>query len=165
MSVEISKVDTILEKFIIDQPADSARGLIPSLLEIQNQFHYLPKEAIERVAERMQVPKIQVYQVAEFYKAFSLEPRGEHLVTVCLGTACHVRGSDRLIDQVGRFLNVEPGKTTADMRFTLEGVNCLGACALGPVMVVDGRVYGTMSASKVEKVLKKYMDQEVAADE
>lgn len=165
MSVDISKVDTILEKFILDQPAESNRGLIPSLLEIQNQFHYLPQEAIERVAERMQIPKIQVYQVASFYKAFSLEPRGKHLITVCLGTACHVRGADRLIDQVSRILEVEPGKTTKDIQFTLEAVNCLGACALGPVMVVDDKVYGTMSPNKVEKVLKKYMDQEVAADE
>lgn len=156
MAVEISKVDTILERHSM-QP----RGLIPSLLEIQNEYHYLPPDALQRVSERMVIPMIQVYQVASFYKAFSLKPRGKQLITVCLGTACHVRGGDRLIDQVGRLLNIQAGETTKDMQFTLEAVNCLGCCALGPVMVLDGKYYGSMAASKVEKVLEKFMKQEV----
>lgn len=155
MVIEISKVDTILEKHGL-QP----RGLIPSLLDIQKVYHYLPAEALERVSQRMALPMIQVYQVASFYKAFSLEPRGKHIITVCVGTACHVRGAERLIDQVERVLAIGPGQTTKDYQFTLEAVNCLGTCALGPVMVVDGKYYGNMVASKVERVIQSYMESE-----
>ena len=160
MAVELSKVDAILEKHGLEN-----RALIPSLLDIQKEYYYLPPEALKRVAERMAMPMIQVYQVASFYKAFSLEPRGKHLVTVCLGTACHVRGGVRLIEQVGRLLEIDPGKTTSDQQFTLEAVNCLGCCALGPVMVVDGKYFGSMSASKVERVLKQYsVEKEATAN-
>jgi NADH-quinone oxidoreductase subunit E len=159
MDVEIKEIDTILDKYGQEQ-----RWLIPSLLEIQKVYNYLPPEALERVSERMNIPSIQVFQVASFYKAFSLEPRGRHIVTVCLGTACHVRGADRLIDQVGRELEVKPGETTKDNQFTLEAVNCLGTCALGPVMVVDGKYYGNMVANKVERVLSKYAQREEKAN-
>ncbi|MHB0988169.1 MAG: NADH-quinone oxidoreductase subunit NuoE family protein [Bellilinea sp.] len=158
MEVEISKVDRILDRHGM-QP----RGLIPSLLEVQNEYHYLPPDALQRVSERMAIPLIQVYQVASYYKAFSLEPRGKHIITVCLGTACHVRGGEMLIDQIGRLLNVKAGETTQDMQFTLEAVNCLGCCALGPVMVLDGKYFGSMAISKVEKVLEKFMKLEVTA--
>jgi NADH-quinone oxidoreductase subunit E len=153
MTVDINKVDSIVEKYGIEP-----RGLIHSLLDIQKEYYYLPREAIERVSERLEIPTIQVYQVASFYKAFSLEPRGKHLITVCLGTACHVRGGVRVIDHIQRFLNIEAGGTTKDKLFTLEAVNCLGCCALGPVMVLDGKYHGMMAASKVEKVLKKYIN-------
>lgn len=160
MAFELSKVDAIIDKNGLEQ-----RTLIPSLLEIQKEYHYLPQEVLEHVAERMKIPHVQVYQVASFYKAFSLEPRGKHIVTVCLGTACHVRGGVRLIEQVGRRLEIEPGETTKDMQFTLEAVSCLGCCALGPVMVIDGKYYGHMVANKVEKVLKNYMQtEEVSAN-
>lgn len=159
MTADMSKVDTILDRY-----GQGQRGLIPSMLEIQKVYHYLPPEALQRVADRLSIPMIQVYQVASFYKAFSLEPRGEHLITVCLGTACHVRGGEMLIEQIGRLLNVKAGETTKDMQFTLEAVNCLGCCALGPVMVLDGKYYGSMAASKVEKVLDKSMKQEVPAN-
>jgi NADH-quinone oxidoreductase subunit E len=155
MAVELSKVDEIINKNGTEQ-----RTLIPSLLEIQNVYHYLPQEVLQRVAERMEIPAVKVFQVASFYKAFSLEPRGKHMVTVCLGTACHVRGGDRLIDQVARMLNIKAGQTTKDMLFTLEAVSCLGCCALGPVMVIDGKYYGNMVASKVEKVIQKYAETE-----
>lgn len=160
MAVEISKIDAIIARHGIEQ-----HKLIPSLLDLQKEFHYLPKEVLVRVSEQMKIPLIQVYQVTSFYKALSLEPRGRHTVTVCLGTACHVRGGVRLIDQIGRFLQVNPGETTRDMLFTLEAVNCLGCCALGPVMVIDGKYYGHMSASKVEKVFTNYLKlEEVKAD-
>lgn len=155
MEVDVSKIDAILEKYSPEQ-----RWLIPSLLAIQSTYNYLPPEALQRVSERLQVPMIRVYQVASFYKAFSLEPRGRHIVTVCLGTACHVRGAERLVDQVGRVIGIKPGETSADDQFTLETVSCLGTCALGPVMVVDGKYYGNMTASKVERVFKKYMEKE-----
>lgn len=160
MEVEISKLDAILEKYGLEH-----RGLIPSLLDIQKVYHYLPPDALQHVSQRMKIPMIQIFQVASFYKAFSLEPRGKHIITVCLGTACHVRGAERLIDQVARLLDIEPGETTQDYQFSLEGVNCLGTCALGPVMVIDGKYYGNMAATKVERVLQKYrVTEEVTAN-
>lgn len=159
MDIDISKVDEI-----IDKHGPRQRGLIPSLLEIQDVYHYLPADALKHVAERMEIPVIQVHQVAEFYKAFSLNPRGKHIVTVCLGTACHVRGAEYIVDQIGRVLDIEPGRTSTDMLFTLEAVNCLGCCALGPVMVIDGKYYGNMTVSKVERVLNKYMEREAVAN-
>ena len=160
MAVEISKVDFFVEKY-----GQGNRGLIPTLLEIQNEYHYLPPEALKRVSEVMNIPMIQVYQVASFYKAFSLEPRGKHIITVCLGTACHVRGGEFIVDQIGRLLAIKPGQTSKDMQFTLEAVNCLGCCSLGPVMVIDGKYYGNMAVSKVERVLKNYKELEVVADD
>jgi NADH:ubiquinone oxidoreductase subunit E len=159
MTIDLSTIDTILDRHGKDQHA-----LIPSLLDIQNEYHYLPSDALKRVSDWMDIPIMQVYQVAAFYKAFSLKPRGKHIITVCLGTACHVRGGERLIDQIGRLLDIEAGETTKDMQFTLEAVNCLGCCALGPVMVLDGKYYGSMAASKVEKVLDKVKKQEVPAN-
>jgi NADH-quinone oxidoreductase subunit E len=148
MTVDISKVDTIIERY-----GQGNQGLIPSLLDIQNEYHYLPPEALKRVAERMKVPMIRVYQVASFYKAFSLEPRGKHIITVCLGTACHVRGGEFIVDQIGRLLAIKPSENFKDMQYTLEAVNCLGCCSLGPVMVIDGKYYGNMAVSKVERWL------------
>lgn len=159
MSVEATKIDTIIEKH-----GQENRGLIPTLLDIQNEYHYLPPDALKRVAERMKIPMIRVYQVASFYKAFSLVPRGKHIITVCLGTACHVRGGEFIVDQIGRLLAIKPGQTSADMQFTLEAVNCLGCCSLGPVMVIDGKYYGNMAISKVERVLKTYQEREVVVD-
>ena len=161
MTIEMAQVDQIVDQYGADQ-----RALISLLLDIQDKFFYLPEEALQRVAEKVGVPPVQVYQVARFYKAFSLKPRGKHLVTVCMGTACHVRGGERIVDQIGRLLEVAVGDTTADEMFTLETVNCLGCCALGPVMVVDGTYYGKMTATKIEKILAKYrVGQEVAVDD
>lgn len=160
MKIDITSVDTIIDRSGLEQ-----RCLIPCLLEIQDKYNYLPAEALERVAERMKLPRVHVHQVAEFYKAFSLDPRGRHIITVCLGTACHVQGGDRLVDHVARVLEIEPGETTKDMLFTLEAVNCLGTCALAPVMIVDGKYYGSMAASKVEKVLDTYREQEAITND
>jgi len=98
----------------------------------------------------------RIYKVATFYKSFSLLPRGRHEIKVCMGTACHIRGAARILESIKRELKVEPGKTTEDMRFTLETVNCLGACALGPIVVVDGEYHGQMSSSKLPRILKQY---------
>ena len=160
MSIEISELDSIITKQGLKKNA-----VIPALLAIQEEFNYVPPEAIERVAEQLDVPLMQVYQVASFYKVFSLEPRGKHTITVCLGTACHVRGSNFLLDQVERVLSIKPGETSEDRQFTLEAVNCLGVCALGPVMVIDGKYFGNMNVSKVERVINKFKDKEVVADE
>ncbi len=158
MEIELTKVDAIISKHGADRHA-----LISLLLDVQDQFYYLPQEALKRVAEKVGLPSIQVYQVARFYKAFSLKPRGKHLLTVCLGTACHVRGGGRIADQIGRLLSVKPGDTTKDRLFTLQTVNCLGCCALGPVLVVDGTYYGKMAATKIGKILEKYSDGKEAA--
>jgi NADH-quinone oxidoreductase subunit E len=107
------------------------------------------------VAEKMDIPLTQIYGVATFYKSLSLTPQGRHTVTFCMGTACHVRGTDRVLAEVGDLLGIEPDQTTADGEFTLKVVNCLGACAIGPVMVVDGKYYGKMSASRAKKLLAK----------
>lgn len=147
----MDKIDALIEKYGGEQ-----RALTTLLQDVQAEYNYLPREALQRVSERMGLPLIQVYQVAAFYKAFSLEPRGRHLITVCLGTACHVRGGVRIVEQIGRLLGIAPGETTEDRQFTLETVNCLGCCALGPVMVVDGKYYGKIAPSRVNHVLKEY---------
>ena len=151
MGIELAKVDEI-----IDKHAANPHALISLLLDVQDEFFYLPQEALERVAQKVGIPAVQVYQVARFYRAFTLKPRGKHHLLVCLGTACHVRGGKRLLEQINRLLNVETGETTEDKQFTVEAVACLACCALGPVMVVDGTYYGKMKATKLEKVLDKY---------
>ena len=130
-------------------------SLINVLEEIQAEYRYLPQEALVLVSDRMGVPLSQVYSVATFYHAFSLKPSGEHSICVCTGTACHVRGAVQVLNRLGSQLGIEPGETTRDRMFTLETGNCLGACALGPVVVVDGEYEGNMTPKKVDKLLKR----------
>jgi len=143
-------------KAIVDRYGGNHDSVIAILQDVQSEYHYLPEYALRAVARQMGLPLIQVCGVATFFKAFSLKPRGEYTVTVCLGTACHVRGAPSVLDEAKRQLGIEPGNTTDDMRFTLETVNCLGACALGPILVVDGEYQGQMSSRKVKKILNKY---------
>ena len=143
---------------IVSKYGGNRDSLVSILQDIQFEYRYLPEEALRAVARQLDLPLIQVYGVATFFRAFSLKPRGEHMVSVCLGTACHVRGAPRVLDEVKRQLGIEPGETTEDMRFTLETVNCLGACALGPIVVIDGQYDGQMSPGKVKKTLKKYLE-------
>jgi len=145
------RIDKIIEKY----PNDPS-SLIQILLEIQSENHWLPKEAIERVSEKLQVPLNRIQHIATFYKAFSLVPKGRHEIHVCVGTACHVRGAQRILDRVEDLTGISPGETDLDMKFSLETVNCLGCCALGPVMVVDGEYHGKMAPAKSEDVLKNY---------
>lgn len=130
--------------------------LVPILQDVQAEYNYLPKEALVRVGEGLGVPLSQVYSVASFFKAFSLKPRGRHLINVCLGTACHVRGAVRILDEIERELGIKSGETTEDLRYTLERVNCVGACALGPIVVIDGNYSGQMTAAKVKPLLESY---------
>jgi len=130
-------------------------SLINVLEEIQAEYRYLPQEALVLVSDRMGVPLSQVYSVATFYHAFSLKPSGEHSICVCTGTACHVRGAVQVLNRLESKLGIEAGETTRDRMFTLETGNCLGACALGPVVVVDGEYEGNMNTKKVDKLLKK----------
>ena len=148
---ELRDVDEIIDKHEGDKSA-----LIQILLEIQSRNHWLPKPALMWISERLKVPMSQILHIATFYKAFSLKPRGEHLVRVCLGTACHVRGGQRILEEAERILGMKAGETTADLKFTLESVNCLGCCALGPVMVVDDDYHGKLTSPKVEKILSSY---------
>lgn len=145
------QIDNIIQKYKAKKEA-----LIPILQDIQVELNWLPQDAIKEVAQELDIPLIDVYGVASFYRAFSLKPRGKHIVTVCLGTACHVRGGPRIVDELSRKLNVEPGETTEDKKFTLETVNCLGCCAIGPVVVIDSEYYGGMNPTKASRVLKKY---------
>ena len=142
------KIDKIIEKY----PSDPS-SLIQVLLESQSENHWLPKEAIERVSEKLQVPLNRIQHIATFYKAFSLVPKGRHEIHVCVGTACHVRGAQRVLDRVQDLTGISPGETDLDMKFSLETVNCLGCCALGPVVTVDGRAHGNLSPAKTEGVL------------
>lgn len=141
---------------IIDKHEGKASSLVQVLLEIQNENHWLPKEALERVGERLQVPLSRIQHIVTFYKAFSLVPKGRHEIHVCMGTACHVRGAQRILDRVEDITGIKPGETDQDLNFSLETVNCLGCCALGPVMVVDGEYHGKMAPAKSEDVLKNY---------
>ena len=143
-------------KEILDTYQSDRSQLISILQDIQANYHYLPREALVQVAEAMEIPMTQVYSVATFFRSFSLMPRGKHTIHVCTGTACHVRGAMRVLEEMERELGISRGKTTKDMRFTLETVNCVGACALGPIAVVDGEYNGQMQPDKVKTVLKKY---------
>ena len=129
--------------------------LIEVLLDLQDQEGYLPGDALKTVSKELGVPLIDVYRVANFYKAFSLKPRGKNVFTICTGTACHVRGSDMLVDQVRGQLNIEPGETTADGQITVECVNCVGACALGPIVIQNDCYCKDMTPGKLRKKLDK----------
>ena len=145
------KVQSVLDNY------DNDRGMLVAILQdIQAEYNYLPREVLEQVSKSLDVPLSQVYSVATFFKALSLIPRGRHLINVCLGTACHVRGAVRVLEAIERDLDIKPGETTPDLKFTLETVNCVGACALGPVVIVDGEYYGQMKTAKVKDVLQNY---------
>ena len=141
---------------IIDKHQGKASSLIQVLLEIQSENHWLPKEALERVSEKLQVPLTRILHIATFYKAFSLVPKGRHEIHICVGTACHVRGATRVLDTVQDLTGIKPGETDSDSKFSLETANCLGCCALGPEIVVDGKHHGRITPAKAEDVLKKY---------
>ncbi len=149
--MDIKKIDQV-----IDKHEGKASSLIQVLLEIQKEHHWLPHEALERVSERLQVPLNRIQHIATFYKAFSLVPKGRHEIHVCMGTACHVRGAQRVLDRVQDITGIQPGETDEDLKFSLETVNCVGCCALGPVMLVDGEYHGKMAPAKSEDVLKHY---------
>ena len=141
---------------IIDSHQGEASSLIQVLLDIQGEEHWLAKEALKRVSERLGVPLAQIQHIATFYKAFSLVPKGRHRVHICMGTACHVRGATRVLDTAEDVTGINPGETDLDLKFSLETVNCLGCCALGPVMEINGKTHGRLSPAKTADVLKSY---------
>jgi len=154
MDIDLQHVDRILEGY-----PERGDQLIQVLQDINSQFNYLPEPALRRVAEALDVPISKVFGVATFYNAFSLVPRGKHMVRVCQGTACHVRGAPLVMQELVRQLGVEAGGTTEDMLFTLESVNCVGACALGPVVIVDETYHGKVRQKDVAKILKRVKKQ------
>jgi NADH:ubiquinone oxidoreductase subunit E len=162
LTLDFPSVKAIVEGYsekvdsLIDSYADKKEQLISLLQDIQAEFNYLPQDVLVRVSQKLDIPLGQVFSVATFFRAFSLKPRGRHLITVCLGTACHVRGGQRLADKIERDYGIKPGETSEDMRFTLETVNCLGCCALGPVVVVDGKYESRMNSDRLDRVLRGY---------
>ena len=133
---------------------ENNKNLLSILQDVQKECGYLPEEKLIETAKTLDMPLIDVYGVVTFYKSFSLKPRGRHLVKVCLGTACHVRAASRIVDEIGRKLDVRPGETSENGDFSLETVMCLGCCAIGPVVVVDGKYHGQVTPTKVESILR-----------
>ena len=150
-AMDLKKIDRI-----IDKHKGVADSLIQVLLEIQSEYQWLPKAALERVGERLQVPMSRIQHIATFYKAFSLVPKGRHQVHICMGTACHVRGAPRILDMVQDLTGIHPGETDLELKFSLETVNCLGCCALGPVVEIDGKTHGKVSTSETADILEQY---------
>jgi NADH:ubiquinone oxidoreductase subunit E len=149
--MNVGTLDTLIGKYRYD---DSS--LIAILQDIQREERYLPPDVMRNLSERLDVPLTRIYGIATFYKAFSLHPKGRHVCSVCTGTACHVRGAPRLLDRLERDLKVKNGGTTKDGRFTVQTVNCVGACALGPVVVIGEDYHGKLTAAKLEKIVKSY---------
>ena len=151
LHVESATLDEAFARF-----DDRRENLIPILQEVQATYSYLPEDILRHVSRKLRVPLPQVYQVATFYSCFSLKPRGKHVVQVCLGTACHVRGGTRILERVGTETGVAGLGTSPDLEFVVETVRCLGCCGLAPVMRVDRDVYATLEQSKVKRVLDRY---------
>ena len=145
--MDLKTIDAVVDRY---QAQPSA--LLAILQDIQAHENWLPKEALERVAEKLAVPVTRVYGMATFFRAFSLKPRGRHICTVCLGTACHVRGAPKLVEKLERDLKVKAGETTEDRNVTLETVNCVGACALGPLVILDGEYHGNISSANAVRI-------------
>ena len=148
--IDPRKARKILERY----PEGDASGLIHALQDIQAEFKYVPCEAVELLCERLKVPVSKAFSAATFYKAFSLEPKGDVIVRVCTGTACHIRGAQTLVDEICATLGIQPGGTTEDRKFTLETVNCVGACAMAPVVSLDGEYHGNVQPGAVTRKIR-----------
>lgn len=148
--MDLKPVDLIVDKY-----QEKKTSLISILHDVQDRYKYLPDEALKMVASRLHMDINQIYGVATFYKSFTLVPQGKHSITLCLGTACHVRGGPKILRELKSLLQVEPGQTTGDRQFSLNVVNCLGVCAIGPVMMVDGKFYGEMNPVRARKIIEK----------
>ncbi len=146
-------------KQIVKAHGSDKSAMIAVLQDIQEAFNYLPKEALKTAAKAMKVPFSRVYEAATFYSAFSLKPRGKNIVKICMGTACHVRGAASLQDKLERTLCIKPGETTPDNKFSLETVNCVGACALGPVVVINTDYHGQVTMKKIDRIIDKINEE------
>lgn len=155
LDTESLAADPVVEE-IMERYHRQHGAMIPMLQDIQAKFDYLPREQLRYLARRLGVPLSQVYSVATFYKSFSLAPRGQHLLTLCLGTVCYLKGADKLHQMIQETLEVEPGGTSPDRRFTYQPVNCLGACALAPVLVIDGKYFEKVTPDELPRILSEY---------
>ncbi|HIC84929.1 MAG TPA: NADH-quinone oxidoreductase subunit NuoE [Desulfobacterales bacterium] len=149
--MDIETINRILEKF-----PDEPGNLMGILHEVQNHFRYLPEEELRYISKKRGVPITQIYSIATFYNRFSLKPKGKHLICVCMGTGCHVKGADKVLEEIERELDIGVGETTDDLRFTLEEVGCLGACSLAPAVCIDEEIHGPVGPKEVGKLLEKY---------
>ena len=159
VDVNLAQVDEIIDRW-----NRSPEFVIEMMQDLQATFRHIPRPALERISEITGTDLARLHHVATFYKAFSLEPRGEVAIQVCTGTACHVRGAARVLDAFSRELDIEPGQTTEDLRFTLEGVRCLGCCTLAPVVNMGDQLHSELDSSKVAKVLRRYQKKEASND-
>jgi NADH:ubiquinone oxidoreductase subunit E len=147
---------TALYKIIKEDFYNDTENLIMIIQAIQRRYNYLPEPALKYIAATMGVPLSRIYGVATFYSTFSLEPRGRNIISICLGTACHVRGGERIRERIEGSLNIKDGETTDDRRFTFETVRCIGCCSLGPVVKINEDVHGHISSDQVEKIMDRY---------
>jgi Respiratory-chain NADH dehydrogenase 24 Kd subunit. len=161
MAIEIKKEmeDKFRElKAVIDEYRDIEGPLMPIMHKAQEIFGYLPLEVQNFIAEELNIPLTDVYGVATFYTHFTLKPQGKYTINVCLGTACYVKGAQKILDKLKEELKIEEGDTTPDGRFTIDATRCLGACGLAPVMMINGEVYGRLVPEDIPKILKRYMN-------
>ena len=152
--MDVQAVDKILAQFSV-----TTGNLIAILHEVQNHFHYLPEAELRYIAKKIDVPITQIYSIVNFYNRFSLTPKGKTEISVCLGTACHVKGAARVINEIGDKLNVAAGETTDDLAFSLNEVRCIGACSLAPAVVINGETYGQVTPKQVGKILNDHSEK------
>ncbi len=151
MDITAKKIDEIISRY-----DKSEESILAIMQDFQREFHYVPEKGMKRLSDFLYVPESRIYAMGTFYKALSLEPKGKYTVKVCMGTACHLKGSNQIMEVIDRELGLTTSHTTEDKKFTIEGVNCLGACAMAPVVVVGEDYYGHMRPSKIMDVLNKY---------
>jgi NADH-quinone oxidoreductase subunit E len=144
---------------ILSEFEKNQKELIHILHDVQKKYGYIPSRAVSEISRHIKISESEIYGILSFYKAFTLKPRGKHVITICLGTACHVRGAPMILDEFKRKLGIEPGETTDDNLFTLETVNCVGACALGPIAIADGDYHGQMKTGEVSKLVEKLKNE------
>ena len=150
--VDFMELDTIIE----DEFGNNKENLIMILQAIQRKYNYLPQPALTYLSTKIGIPYSKIYGVATFYSTFSLEPRGRNIISICLGTACHVRGGERVRERLQESLDISDGQTTKDQRFTLESVRCIGCCSLGPVVKINEDTHGRISSDEVDRILDQY---------
>ncbi len=151
MPIELNDLDALIEPYL-----GKKEMVIPVLQQVQDHYGYLPRPAMERVSQLMHIPLSRLYGVATFYAQFKMKPRGRYIIRVCKGTACHIQGSPKIAERIEEILGVQSGETTDDLRFTLEEVACIGACALAPVIMVNDNPHGRLTPDKVKAILDSY---------
>ncbi len=154
--MDVATVNSILSKF-----PEIKGNLIGILHEVQNHFHYLPEEELRYISKKTGIPITQIYSIVNFYNRFSLNPKGKNEICVCLGTACHVKGAEKVMNEMERVLEIKPGESTDDMNYSLEEVRCIGACSLAPAVVVNEDTHGKVSPKQVGPLLGKYKQQSI----